>query len=114
MTTQTDAALDHSQIETTADRIVTTYRQLVTDPANHAEVADCVPLRLIRQAMATEPREYVDAALLWLDTQPAGMPFAEISCMDEPTQADEAAAVSVEIDGETFQSNLVWLDTKLN
>jgi hypothetical protein len=105
-----DAALDSAQIKTTATRIIETYRRLVTDPANHAETAECVPLRLIRAALATEPREYFDAALRWLDTQPSGQPSSEITYMGKPTAADMAAAVFVAAGGEHYMANLVWFD----
>lgn len=82
----------------------------MTDPANHAETAECVPLRLIRAALATEPREYLDAALRWLDTQPSEQPDCEITYMGKPTPADMAAAVFVAADGEQHMANLLWFD----
>lgn len=110
-----DASLAPAQIEATAARIVAAYRELVTDPAHHGEVAGTVPLRLVRLALADDPREYVDAALRWLDTQPAGQPVAEISYMDRPTAADMAAAVFTAVsDDETYMPNLLWFDVELN
>jgi len=109
-----DAELDTAQVEATAARIVAAYRELVTDPANHGETAECVPLRLVRTAL-TDPREYVDAALRWLDTQPAGQPIAEISYMSHPTPADMAHAVFAAVaDDEYYMANLLWFDTELN
>lgn len=109
-----DATLDTEQIKATATRIIEAYHRLATDPANHAETAECVPLRLIRAALGTEPREYVDAALRWLDTQPSGQPTSEITYMSTPSAADMAAAVFAAVDGEHFMANLVWFDTPAN
>ena len=89
-----DAALDPGEVQATATRIIETYRTLVTDPATQPETPGCVPLRLVRAALA-DPREYVDAALRFLDSEDredAGFPFVEITFLDAPTPADMAAA----------------------
>jgi hypothetical protein len=106
-----DAALDPEQVRATAGRIIAAYRQLVADPANRAEGEFSVPLRLIRVALS-DAREYVDAALRWLDTRPPCLPFVESFWMDDPTPADMAAAVFIAIPGEdeAYMVNLVTLD----
>jgi len=106
-----DAALDPAEVHATAERIIAAYRALVADPANRAEGEFSVPLRLIRAAL-DDAREYVDAALRWLDTRPSDLPFVELFWMDDPTPADMAAAVFLAVPGEdeAYMVSLVSLD----
>jgi hypothetical protein len=106
-----DAALDPAEVRATADRIIAAYRALLVDPANRAEGEFSVPLRLIRAAL-DDAREYVDAALRWLDTHPPGVPFVESTWLDDPTPADMAAAVFIAIpdQDEAYMVNLISLD----
>jgi hypothetical protein len=106
-----DAALDPAEVRATADRIIEMYRALFADPGNRAEGEFSVPLRRIRAAL-DDAREYVDAALRWLDTQPPDLPLVELVYLEDPTPADMAAAVFIAIPGEdeAYMVNLVSLD----
>ena len=110
-----DAALDPGQVQATATRIIEAYRTLDVDPAVRAETSIGVPLRLVRAALA-DPREYVDAALRFLDSEDreaAGFPFVEITYLDEPTPADMAAAAFMPLpDGsdEAYMVTLITMD----
>jgi hypothetical protein len=103
-----DNALDSDKVRAVATRIIAAYNQLITDPANRAEGESSVPLRLIRAALSDE-REYVDAALRWLDTHPSGLPFVECVGMDTPSPADMAAAAFIAIpnDDDAYMVNLI-------
>ena len=105
-----DAALDPAEVGATAHRIIEAYRALIVDPDNRAEGEFSIPLRLIRAALS-DAREYVDAALRWLDTRPPGVPFVESVNLDNPTPADMAAAVFIAIPGEdeAYMVNLISL-----
>jgi hypothetical protein len=107
---EADAALELEQIEATATRIIEAYRTLDVDPAVRAETSLGVPLRLIRTAL-NDPREYVDAALRHLDTQPAGFPFVEITWLDDPTPADMAAACFIALPDGADEAYMVTLLT---
>ena len=105
-----DATLDAAAVAATVARIVEAYRRLVADPAHHTQSAGCVALRRIRSALPDEPRELLDAALRWLDTQPEGQPPSEITFMGAPTPADLAQAVVACTDGEVYLANMVSFD----
>ncbi len=108
-----DAALEPEQVQATAARIIEAYRQLEPTAAVRAETSIGVPLRLIREVLVQDPRECVDAALRYLDTQPDGLPFVEITWLDDPTPADMAAACFIALpDGadEAYMVTLLAMD----
>lgn len=106
-----DVSLGQDAVRGAADRIVAVYRELLADPATQPEVATVVVLRAIRAALPDVARELVDAALRFLDTRPEGYPPAEISCMDEPTPADLAAAVLIHVPGDAvYLAGQIGLD----
>ena len=106
-----DAALDPAEVRATATRIIEAYQRLAADPANFAENPGCVPLRLIRAAL-TDRREYVDAALRWLDSHPDDVPEVYIELLESPSPADIADAVFIAIpnEDEAYMAGLISMD----
>ena len=106
-----DASLGEDAVREAADRIVAAYRVLVTDPATQPETETVVALRHVRAALPEVARELVDAALRFLDTTPEGFPPAEITCVDEPTPTDLAAAVLIAVpDDAVYLAGAIALD----
>jgi hypothetical protein len=106
-----DEALGRDAVHAAGTRIVEAYTELLAVPETQPETEGVVPIRLVREALADVARELFDAGIRFLDTQPEDFASYEGSELDEPSPADLAAAVFVEVDGaEVYLINAIAVD----